>query len=63
MDIRKEMVRSIYLSGGVTMLSNFPERLESELDRLTPSHLVPKVILKRFHLASQMDMNSNLVSL
>lgn len=37
------MVRSIYLSGGITLLPNFPERLESELDRLTPSHLVPKV--------------------
>lgn len=42
-DIRKEMVRSIFLSGGVTMLPNFAERLEAEVDRLTPSHLVPKV--------------------
>lgn len=42
-DIRKEMVRSIFLSGGVTLLPNFPERLEAEVDRLTPSHLIPKV--------------------
>lgn len=39
------MVRSIYLSGGITLLPNFPERLEAELNRLTPSHLVPKVCL------------------
>ena len=44
MDIRKEMVSSIFLSGGVTLLPNFPKRLEAEVDRLTPSHLVPKVI-------------------
>jgi len=43
MDIRKEMVSSIFLSGGVTLLPNFPKRLEAEVDRLTPSHLVPKV--------------------
>lgn len=37
------MVRSIFLSGGVTLLPNFPERLEAEIDRITPSHLIPKV--------------------
>ena len=52
-DIRKEMVRSIYLSGGVTLLPNFPERLEAEIDRITPSHLIPKVsLLFLFHFAS-----------
>lgn len=47
------MVRSIFLSGGVTLLPNFPERLESELNRLTPSHLVPKVHASpyRYHAA------------
>jgi len=43
MDIRKEMVSSIFLSGGITLLPNFPERLQAEVDRLTPPHLVPKV--------------------
>ena len=52
-DIRKEMVRSIYLSGGVTLLPNFPERLEAEIDRITPSHLIPKVsLLSFFHFSS-----------
>ena len=45
-DVRKEMARSIYLSGGVTMLPGFPERLESEIDNITPSHLIPKVIIR-----------------
>lgn len=52
-DIRKEMVRSIFLSGGVTLLPNFPERLEAEIDRITPSHLIPKVHASpyRYHAA------------
>ena len=52
MDIRKEMVSSIFLSGGITLLPNFPERLQAEVDRLTPPHLVPKVTwnLFIFHL-------------
>ena len=44
------MVRSIYLSGGITLLPNFPERLEAELNRLTPSHLVPKVCLNMLNI-------------
>ena len=42
-DIRKEMVRSIYLGGGITMLRGFPERLEAEIAKLVPTHLTPKV--------------------
>lgn len=43
LDARKEMSRSIYLSGGVTMLPGFTERLQVEMDRLTPPAVVPKV--------------------
>lgn len=57
MDIRKEMVRSIFLSGGVTLLPNFPERLEAEIDRITPSHLIPKVILGPFHFYVLLYLN------
>jgi len=32
------------------MLPNFAERLEAEVDRLTPSHLVPKVILSKLKI-------------
>ncbi|XP_022244923.1 uncharacterized protein LOC106462082 isoform X2 [Limulus polyphemus] len=53
MDIRREMVRSIYLSGGVTLLPGFAERLETEIDRLTPPAIVPKVHASphRYHMA------------
>ena len=43
MDIRKEMVRSIYLAGGVTLLPGFAERLQAEMDKLTPPSVTPKV--------------------
>ncbi|CAB3377644.1 Hypothetical predicted protein [Cloeon dipterum] len=43
MDVRKEMTRSIYLSGGVTMLPGFAERLHAEVDKVTPKSLQPKV--------------------
>lgn len=43
LDVRKEMSRSIYLSGGVTVLPGFPERLQIELDHLTPPAIFPKV--------------------
>ncbi|XP_076304014.1 uncharacterized protein LOC143222053 isoform X3 [Tachypleus tridentatus] len=53
MDIRREMVRSIYLSGGVTLLPGFAERLEREVNNLTPSAIVPKVHASpyRYHMA------------
>ncbi|XP_059468680.1 uncharacterized protein LOC132192643 [Neocloeon triangulifer] len=43
MDVRKEMTRSIFLSGGVTMLPGFAERLHAEVDKVTPKSLQPKV--------------------
>ncbi|CAN7941758.1 unnamed protein product, partial [Ixodes hexagonus] len=43
MDIRREMARSIYLSGGLTLLPGFAERLQAELDLLTPDTVTPKV--------------------
>uniref|UniRef100_A0A1S4M122 Actin, putative n=1 Tax=Ixodes scapularis TaxID=6945 RepID=A0A1S4M122_IXOSC len=43
MDIRREMARSIYLSGGLTLLPGFAERLQAELDTLTPDTVTPKV--------------------
>lgn len=43
-DLRREMCRSIYLSGGLTLLPGFAERLESEIDKLTPYTITPKVI-------------------
>lgn len=43
MDVRKEMTRSIFLSGGVTMLPGFAERLYAEVDKVTPKTLQPKV--------------------
>uniref|UniRef100_T1ILG7 PH domain-containing protein n=1 Tax=Strigamia maritima TaxID=126957 RepID=T1ILG7_STRMM len=52
-DIRKEMTRSIYLSGGLTLLPGFLSRLESEVNNLTPPSLVPKVHASpyRYHSA------------
>jgi len=43
MDIRKEMSRSIFLSGGVSQLPGLTERLTTELDNLTPPAIRPKV--------------------
>lgn len=42
-DVRREMSKSIYVSGGVSMLPGFPGRLQLEMDRLTPESVVPKV--------------------
>ncbi|KAG1658682.1 actin [Nymphon striatum] len=43
MDVRKEMTRSIYLCGGVTLIPGFADRLQKEVDKLTPPSLTPKV--------------------
>ncbi|XP_046406076.1 uncharacterized protein LOC124171003 isoform X2 [Ischnura elegans] len=53
MDIRKEMIRSIYLSGGVTMIPGFASRLLLEIDKLTPPSITPKVHASpyRYHAA------------
>ncbi|XP_054721979.1 uncharacterized protein LOC129231640 [Uloborus diversus] len=42
-DQRREMSRSIFVSGGLTLLPGFVERLEAEVDKLTPDTIVPKV--------------------
>lgn len=42
-DMRRQMWRSIFLSGGVTMLKGFPERLQKELSKLVPSAVVVQV--------------------
>ncbi|ESO08191.1 hypothetical protein HELRODRAFT_75228 [Helobdella robusta] len=42
-DSRRQMWRNIYLTGGVTMLPNFKERLQLELNRLTPDNVVVQV--------------------
>ena len=42
-DVRRELARNIYLSGGVTLLKGFARRLASEVDRLTPPALKIKV--------------------
>ncbi|GAB6021406.1 hypothetical protein CHUAL_004016 [Chamberlinius hualienensis] len=43
LDVRKEMSRGIYLSGGVTMLPGFAERLQLEMEKLSPPTVQPKV--------------------
>ena len=42
-DIRKSLYENIILSGGTTMLKNFPERLEREMKFLSPAAINPKV--------------------
>lgn len=42
-DSRRQMWRNIYLSGGVTLLPNFKERLEAELSKLTPPNVAVQV--------------------
>uniref|UniRef100_A0A6P8J606 Uncharacterized protein LOC116306834 n=1 Tax=Actinia tenebrosa TaxID=6105 RepID=A0A6P8J606_ACTTE len=43
MDVRKQMCRSIYLSGGGSMLPGFPERLQTEVSALLPPHNIVQV--------------------
>ena len=51
LDVRKEVSRSIFLSGGTTMLPGFNHRLEAELEKLLPVR--PKVHASpyRYHAA------------
>jgi actin beta/gamma 1 len=37
LDVRREVSQSIFLSGGLTMLPGFKQRLEAELERLLPA--------------------------
>ncbi|KAG8234451.1 hypothetical protein J437_LFUL014197 [Ladona fulva] len=67
LDIRKEMVRNIFVSGGVTMLPGFTTRLVKEVDQLTPPAITPKVHASpyRYHAAyigATVLANSNEVS-
>ncbi|KAG8195652.1 hypothetical protein JTE90_004987 [Oedothorax gibbosus] len=52
-DLRREMSRSIYLSGGVTLLPGLVERLQTEVDKLTPKTITPKVHASeyRYHMS------------
>ncbi|XP_052781664.1 POTE ankyrin domain family member J-like [Mya arenaria] len=53
MDSRKHMYRSIYLSGGVTMVPGFADRLQQELVKLAPPSVVVEVHAspQRYHSA------------
>ncbi|XP_048742171.2 uncharacterized protein LOC125655751 [Ostrea edulis] len=42
-DIRNSMYRAVYLSGGVTMLPGFAERLQGELQSLAPPNVMVEV--------------------
>ncbi|XP_035221102.1 uncharacterized protein LOC118194027 isoform X2 [Stegodyphus dumicola] len=52
-DLRREMTRSIFISGGLTLLPGFVERLEKEIDKLTPDTISPKVHASpyRYHMS------------
>ncbi|XP_022299878.2 uncharacterized protein LOC111108355 isoform X1 [Crassostrea virginica] len=52
-DSRKRMYRAVYLSGGVTMLPGFAERLQSELQKLAPPSVMVEVHAspQRYHSA------------
>ena len=44
MDVRREMWRSVYLSGGTTLTEGFAERLHTELSSLAPPGIEVQVI-------------------
>ncbi|XP_070576743.1 uncharacterized protein [Ptychodera flava] len=52
-DVRRQMCRSIYLSGGVTLTQGLPERLQAELVKLFPKSLVIQIhaSAERYHAA------------
>nr|XP_042911412.1 actin [Parasteatoda tepidariorum] len=52
-DLRKEMTKNIYISGGLTLLPGFVERLEREIDKITPKTITPKVHASpyRYHMS------------
>lgn len=53
LDVRRQMARSVFLSGGLSLLPGLPQRLQTELDALTPESLQPKVHASpyRVHMA------------
>lgn len=42
-DVRKRIAENIYVSGGVTMLPGFVERLSKEVAKLSKTKIIPKV--------------------
>ena len=51
-DTRRDMTRHIYLSGGTSMLTGFPERLKAELSKLFPRiEIVIHANEERYHAA------------
>ncbi|KAI0240358.1 putative actin-9 [Lamellibrachia satsuma] len=53
MDTRREMWRSVYLSGGTTQIPGFIDRLQLELQKFVPSSIVVEVHASphRYHAA------------
>lgn len=47
-DARKQIAENIYVSGGVTMLPGFVERLTKEVAKLSKTKIVPKVRYSSF---------------
>ncbi|GBM10315.1 Actin-10 [Araneus ventricosus] len=47
-DVRKKIAENIYVSGGVTMIPGFVERLLKELSTLNKPRITPKVIASRY---------------
>jgi len=43
-DVRRELLGNIVLSGGTTMFKGLPQRLEKEMGNLAPSTVKPKVV-------------------
>ncbi|XP_054721186.1 uncharacterized protein LOC129230973 [Uloborus diversus] len=47
-DARKRIAESIYVSGGVTMLPGFVERLSKEVSKLSKTKVMPKVFASKY---------------
>lgn len=50
-DVRKEVTQSIFLAGGLTMMPGFKERLEAEVEKLTPAKPRVHASPYRYHAA------------
>jgi hypothetical protein len=72
MDLRREMARSIYLSGGMSRIPGLKERLEKEMKKLLPAALTVKVncsdysyhcaYLGAFRLVQQPEYNKLIIT-
>ncbi|GIY76886.1 actin, non-muscle 6.2 [Caerostris darwini] len=47
-DVRKKIAENIYVSGGITMIPGFVERLLKELSNLNKPRITPKIIASRY---------------